>query len=68
MYTEEDLRKKLLKKFGFLNLPCEKLCGLNESNLDSYLKDDSLSEYSTVYNNFLYQRNYKKQEDRINLI
>lgn len=68
MYTEPDLRNKLLKKFEFLNLPCEELFGLNESNLDSYLEDDSLSEYSTVYNNFLYQRNRKEQEDKLKMM
>lgn len=65
MYTEEDLRKKLLKKFGFLNLPCEKLSGINESNLDSNLNDNRLSEFATIYNNFLYQRNHKEQEDKL---
>lgn len=68
MYTEPDLRNKLLKKFEFLNLPCEKLFGLNESNLDSYFEADSLSEYSTVYNNFLYQRNRKEQEDKLKIM
>ena len=65
MYTEEGLRNKLLKKYEFLNVSCEKLCGLNESNLDSYLKDNNQSEYTTVYNNFLYQRNHREQENRI---
>lgn len=27
-----------------------------------------LSEYKTVYNNFLYQRNHKEQEDRLKMM
>lgn len=65
MYTEENLRSKLLKKFDYLNSSCEKLKGLNDDNVGTYLKNDSLSEYTTVYNNFLHQRNHKEQEDRL---
>lgn len=65
MYTEENLRSKLLKKFDYLNSSCEKLKGLDDDNVGTYLQNDSLSEYRTVYNNFLYQRNRKEQEDRL---
>ena len=54
LYTEENLRSKLLKKFDYLNSSCEKLNGLNDDNVETYLQNDSLSEYRTVYNNFLY--------------
>ena len=68
LYTEENLRSKLLKKFDYLNSSCEKLNGLNDDNVETYLQNDSLSEYRTVYNNFLYQRNRKEQEDRLKMM
>lgn len=68
MYTEENLRNKLLKKFDYLNNSCEKLKGLDNNNVETYLQNDSLSEYRTIYNNFLYQRNRKEQEDRLKMM
>lgn len=68
MYTEENLRNKLLKKFDYLNSACEKLKGLDDNNVETYLQNDSLSEYRTVYDNFLYQRNRKEQEDRLKMM
>lgn len=65
MYTEENLKDKLLKKFKYLNSSCEKLEGLNDDNAEIYLQKDSLSEYRTVYNNYLYQRNRKEQENKL---
>ena len=68
MYTEENLRSKLLRKFDYLNSTCEKLNGLDDDNVETYLQNDSLSEYKTVYNNFLYQRNRKEQEDKLKIM
>ncbi len=68
MYTEENLRGKLLKKFDYLNKSCERLRGLNNDNAEFYLQNDSLSEYRTVYNNYLYQQNRKEQEDRLKMV
>lgn len=68
MYTEENLRSKLIKKYDYLNSSCEKLKGLDDDNAETYLQNDSLSEYRTVYNNFLYQRNRKEQEDRLKVM
>lgn len=68
MYTEENLRRKLLKKFDYLNSSCEKLKGLNDDNVETYLQSDSLSEYRTVYNNYLYQRTHKEQEDKLKIM
>lgn len=68
MYIEENLRSKLLKRFDYLNIACEKLNGLDEYNVETYLQNDSLSEYRTVYNNYLYQRNHKEQEDRLKMM
>ncbi|MGN1130256.1 MAG: hypothetical protein ACI4Q8_02800 [Ruminococcus sp.] len=68
MYTEENLKDKLLKKFKYLNSSCKKLEGLDDDNAEIYLQKDSLSEYRTVYNNFLYQRNRKEQENRLKMM
>lgn len=68
MYTGEKLRSKLLKKFDYLNSSCEKLKGLNYDNAETYLQNDSLSEYRTVYNNFLNQQNRKEQEERLKMM
>ena len=68
MYTEENLKGKLLKKFDFLNSSCEKLKGLNYDNAKTYLQNDCLSEYRTIYNNYLYQRNHKEQENRLKMM
>lgn len=65
MYTDENLKDKLLKKFDYLNSSCEKLEGLDDDNAEIHLQKDSLSEYRTVYNNFLYQRNRKEQENKL---
>ncbi len=65
MYTEENLKDKLIKKFDYLNSSCEKLEGLDDDNAEIHLQKDSLSEYRTVYNNFLYQRNRKEQENKL---
>ncbi len=68
MYTEENLRSKLIKKFDYLNISCEKLNGLNNNNVETYLQTDCLSEYRTVYNNFLYQQNRKEQDDKLKMM
>lgn len=68
MYTEENLRSKLLIKFDYLKSSCEKLKGIDDDNAETYLQNDSLSGYRTVYDNFLYQRNYKEQEDRLKMM
>lgn len=68
MYTKESLRSKLLIKFDYLKSSCEKLKGIDDDNAETYLQNDSLSGYRTVYNNFLYQRNRKEQEDRLKMM
>lgn len=68
MYTEENLRSKLLIKFDYLKSSCEKLKGIDDDNAETYLHNDSLSGYRTVYDNFLYQRNRKEQEDRLKMM
>ena len=68
MYTEDNLRDKLLKKYDYMNSSCDRLSGINECNLDSYLSADGLSEYKTVFDNYQYQCNKKKNEDKLKLM
>lgn len=68
MYTEENLRNKLLKNYAYMTDACEKLYGLNDENIDRFLQKDSLSKYRTVYKNYLYQRDIKEQENRLKFI
>ena len=65
MYTEENLKSKLLNKFDYLKSSCKKLNGIDEYNAEIYLQKDNLSGYRTVYNNFLYHRNRKEQENKL---
>lgn len=65
MYTSEELRGRLLKKFCYLNSSCKKLEGVDEENIASFLQNDELSEFRTIYNNFLYLQNHKVHEDKI---
>ena len=65
LYVQENLKNKILKKYDYMRASCQKLCGLNEYNADEFLRDKSLSEYRTVYENYLYMRSKKQQEDKI---
>ena len=51
LFTEEKLLNRLVKKYSYLKAPCSKLSELNETNVDSYLHRDDLSEYETIYKN-----------------
>lgn len=68
LYTDDNLKNKLLKKFSYLVSPCERLYGLTQDNVSVFLNCDNLSEYKTVYDNFVYQRDHKKQDDKIKLM
>jgi hypothetical protein len=68
MYTENSLKNKLLKKFDYMAAACERLCGLNGDNMELLLQTNSLSEYKTVYDNFIYSKSHKEQENKIKLM
>ena len=68
LYTEDNLRDKLLKKYDFMNSSCNRLSGINEYNLDSYLNPDNSSAYKTVFENYLHQCNKKNNEDKLKLM
>lgn len=65
LYTQEKLKNRLLKKYDYLESGCTKLMGLNEKNVEMFLKDKNLTQFSTIYNNFLYVQNHKLHEDKI---
>ena len=68
LFTASPLRCKLLKKYNYLTKPCEELSGLTTDNIDSFLCNEKFSQYKTVYDNYLYMRNKKSQEDKIKLM
>ncbi len=65
LFTEEKLLNRLVNKYSYLKAPCSKLSELNQTNIGSYLHRDDLSEYETIYKNYLYIRNKKTHDDKI---
>lgn len=65
LFTEEKLLNRLVNKYSYLKAPCSKLSELNQTNIGSYLHRDDLSEYETIYKNYLYIRNQKAHDDKI---
>lgn len=59
-YVDEKLKKQLCKKFPYLSKGCNRLQGVIPDQLD-----DSLSEYKTIYENYLNQKNKKQNEDKV---
>lgn len=59
-YVDEKLRKCLCKKFTYLSESFEML---TNSSLENF--NDNLSEYKTIYENYLNQKNIKSNEDKI---
>lgn len=59
-FVEEKLKNQLCKRFPYLSKGCEKLHGVSPDRLN-----DSLSEYRTIYENYLNQKNAKQNDDKI---
>lgn len=57
LYVKNDLRNKLLKRFP----------SLYDSRLDDFDPNfnNGLSEYKTIYENYLYQKNIKSNEEKV---
>ena len=55
MFTDKNLKNKLLKKYDYLNDGCEKLSGITDNNVKKYVSEKELSEYKTIYDNYLYR-------------
>ena len=48
MFTDKNLKNKLLKKYDYLNDSCEKLSGITDNNVEKYVSGKELSEYKTI--------------------
>ena len=60
-YVSEKLKKQLCKKFSYLEEDCDRMDGIA-------VEDLSLSEYKTIYENYLNYKNRKKNDDKIKLL
>ena len=65
LFVNDDLKRHLLKKYPYLSSGCEKLSGITQENAESFLENDSLSEYRTIYENYLNRVNKQANEDEI---
>ena len=52
LFVKADLKRHLLNKYPYLLTGCEKLAGITPENAESFLEDDFLSEYNTIYENY----------------
>ena len=59
-YVDEKLKKQLCKRFPYLSKGCELLNGISLEHFD-----DSLSEYRTIYENYLNKKKSKANEDKL---
>lgn len=60
-YVSEKLKKQLCKKYLYLKEECDRLNGVAVEDID-------LSEYKTIYENYLNYKNRKQNEDKIKLL
>ena len=65
LFVKDDLKRHLLNKYPYLFPSCEKLSGITPENAESFLADDSLSEYRTIYENYLNTIGSHENENRI---
>ena len=65
LFVKEDLKRHLLKKYPYLSPGCEKLSGITQDNAESFLANDSLSQYRTIYDNYLNTIGTHDNENRI---
>lgn len=60
-YVSEKLKKQLCKKYLYLKEECDRLNGVA-------VEDTDLSEYKTIYENYLNYKNRKINDDKIKLL
>ena len=60
IYVEEKLKDQQTKKYSYLSKNCERLYGKVPEQFD-----DTLSEYKTIYDNYLNKKNSKKNDDML---
>ena len=59
-FVPENLKNQLCKRFPYVAIECERLSGVPHEQLG-----ESLSEYVTIYENYLNRKNTKANEDKI---
>ena len=65
MFTDKNLKNKLLKKYDYLNDGCETLSGITDNNVEKYVSKKELSEYKTIDDNYLYRLDKHNNETKI---
>lgn len=65
LYANESLKNRLIKAFSNIDRNCKVLSELTEENINDYFSDDKLSNYRTIYENYLYELNRKLREKNL---
>ena len=65
LFVKDDLKWHLLNKYSYLSPGCEKLAGITQENAESFLEEGSLSNYRTIYENYLNTISTHDNENRI---
>ena len=65
LFVKDDLKWHLLNKYSYLSPGCEKLAGITQENAESFLEEGSLSNYRTIYENYLNIVSTHDNENRI---
>lgn len=65
LYVEGNLKDSLFRRFPHLATSCTQLSGLTVHNADTFLATTSHSDYRTIYENYVYARDQKEQENRL---
>lgn len=60
LYVDDKLKNQLTKKFTYLSVYCERLSGKSPDDFD-----DSLSEYKTIYENYLNRKSSKQNDNKL---
>lgn len=68
LFVKEDLKRHLLNKYPYLSSGYEKLSGITPENVESFLTDDPLSEYRTIYENYMNTIGKQDNENRMKRI
>lgn len=65
LYTKEDLKNRLIKKYSYLKTACNQLSGLEENNINDFLNSERLSHYRTIFQNYIYEKDKKVLENKL---
>lgn len=59
LYTKEDLKNRLIKKYSYLKTACNQLSGLEENNINDFLNSERLS-IIVRYTKIIFTKKIKK--------